>query len=175
MPIWLWGLATAEVAQGPGSVAEHTQLAAVTEKGQQWLESTARQDIVAACWGVTSNVTESPDGLFADIWLVAAEKLDEDWDGTSLDDDLGLLSRARSNVGQSPRSLELNKSVRGTEELDEAADNAGLDDLLDRWVSLLRKELSELGGGLNLKIDLVGQNAGNHLWKILVQLKSNTC
>lgn len=56
------------------------------------------------------------------------------------------------------------------EELDEAADNTGLDNLLDRWVSLLRKELSELGGGLNLEIDLVGENAGNHLWKILVQL-----
>lgn len=175
MPIWLWGLATAEVAQSPGSVAEHAQLAAVTKEGQKWLESTARQDVVAACWGVTSNVTESPNGLFADIWLVTAEKLDEDWDGTGLDDDLGLLSRAGGDVGQSPCSLELNKSVWGAEKLHEAADNAGLDDLLDRWVSLLRKELSELGGGLNLEIDLVGQNAGNHLWKIFIQLQSKSC
>lgn len=170
MPVWLWGFATAEVAQSPGSVAEHAKLAAVAEEGQEWLESVASKDIVTACWAITSNVTESPDGLLTDIWLVAAKKLNEDWDSTGLNDDLSLSGRAGSNVGQSPGGLELNKSVWRAKEFDKAADNTGLDNLLNRWVSLLGEKLSELGGCLNLEVDLVGENTLNHLWKILVQL-----
>lgn len=99
LPIWLWSLSTAEVAQSPGSVTEHAKLAAVAEEGQKWLEGTAGQNVVPACWGITSNVTKRPHGLLSYIWLVGAEELDEYWDGAGLNDDLGLSGGAGSNVG----------------------------------------------------------------------------
>ena len=48
VPVWLRGLSTTEVAQGPGGVAKHAQLAAIAQEGQERLESTTCQDIVAA-------------------------------------------------------------------------------------------------------------------------------
>jgi hypothetical protein len=121
---------------------------------------------------VTSNVTKSPDSLFPDIGLGASKELNEDGNSASLNNDLGLCGGAGSNVGQSPSSLELNQGVRGSQELDETANNTGLDDLLNRGVTLLGKKLSELGGGLNLRIDLVREDALHHLGKVLIQLKT---
>lgn len=119
---------------------------------------------------VTSDVTKGPDGLLSHIGLRAGKELDENGDSASLNDDLGLGGRARRNVGQGPSSLELHQGVGGSQELDEAADDTGLDDLLDGRVPLLGQKLSELGGGLDLEIDLVGEDARNHLRKILIQL-----
>jgi hypothetical protein len=107
VPVRLGSLAPAEVAQSPSSVSEHAELAAVSQKGEQRLECAAAQDIVSARGAVTSNVTESPDGLLADIGLGAAQQLNKDGDSTGLDDDLGLCGRSRGDVGQSPSSLEL--------------------------------------------------------------------
>lgn len=137
VPIRLGSLSTAEVAESPGGIAEHAQLAAVAKQVKQWLQSAAAQDVVATVGAVASDVAQSPYGLLADIGLGAGEELDEDRNGIGLDDDLGLSGRARGNVGQGPRSLELNKGMRRTQELNEAADDTCLDDLLNRWVALL--------------------------------------
>lgn len=169
-PVGLGGLATAKVAQGPGGVAKHAELAAVAQQVKQRLQCTAAQHVVAALGAVTGNVTESPDGLLSHIRLRAGEELDKDWDGTGLDDNLGLSGAARCDVGQGPCGLELNEGVRRSEEFDKAADDTGLDDLLDRRVALLRQKLSETGSSLNLEIDLLGEDALYHLGKVFGQL-----
>jgi hypothetical protein len=151
----LRGLATAEVAQGPGSVPEHAQLAAVSKKCEKWAKGASLENEVAACGAITGNVSESPDSLFPDIWLVAAEELDEDGHGARLNDDLGLQGRTRGDVGEGPGSLELHQSVRRPQELDKPADDASLDYSLNRRVSLLGQELAELGRCLNLLVDLL--------------------
>ena len=91
LPVRLGSLSTAEVAECPGGVPQHTQLTAVTKKGEQRAEGTGSKDEVTAGGAVTGNVTEGPNGLLPDIRLVAAEQLDKDGDGASLDDDLCLL------------------------------------------------------------------------------------
>jgi hypothetical protein len=170
-PVRLGSLATAEVAKSPSSIAEHAQLTAIAEKVKKRLKGATAKDIVTAVRAVTSNVTKSPDSLFPNIGLGASKELNEDGNSASLNNDLGLCGGARGNVGQSPSSLELNQGVRGSQELDETANNTGLDDLLNRGVTLLGKKLSELGGGLNLRIDLVREDALHHLGKVLIQLR----
>lgn len=120
---------------------------------------------------VAGNVAEGPDGLLADIGLGAGQELDKDGDGTGLDDDLSLRGRARGNVGQGPGSLELDQGVGRSEEFDETADDTSLDDLLDRGVALLGEKLAELGGGVDLLFHLVGEDAGDHLGEVLVELR----
>ena len=136
VPVRLGGLATAEVAQSPGGVTEHAKLAAVTKKGDQGLESAAREDKVSALRAVTSNVTKGPDGLLAHIGLGALKQLDKDGHGASVNNDLCLLSGTRGDVGQGPGSLELHQGVGRAEEFDETANDAGIDDLLNRRVAL---------------------------------------
>lgn len=170
VPVGLRGLATAEVAQGPGGVSEHAKLSAVAKEVEQRLQSTTAEDIVTAVRAITGNVTKSPNSLLTDIGLGAGEKLDKDGDSTGLNNNLGLGSRAGGDVGQGPSSLELDKGVRGSKELDESADDTGLDDLLNGRVSLLGEEFSELGCGLDLEVDLIREDTSDHLRKILVQL-----
>ena len=81
---------------------------------------------------------------------MAAEKLDKDGNGTSIDNDLRLLCRARRNVGQCPCSFKLDESVWRTKKFYETTDDAGLNDFLDGRVAFFRKELSELRRGLDL-------------------------
>lgn len=90
VPVRLWSLAAAEVAQSPGGIAQHTQLAAVAEEVQQRLQRTTAQHVVTALGAVTSNVSESPDGLLTHVGLRTGKKFNKDRDGTSLDDDLCL-------------------------------------------------------------------------------------
>jgi hypothetical protein len=170
LPVRLGSLSTAEVAECPGGVPQHAQLAAVTEKSEEWAEGTSSKNKVAARGAVTSNVAESPNGLLPDIRLVAAEQFDEDGDGASLNDDLCLLGGTRGNVGKGPCGLKLDKCVGRAQELDKAADDTGLDDPLDGRVALLGQELAELGRGLDLLVDLLGEDALDHLGEVLVQL-----
>ena len=170
LPVGLGGLSPAEVAQGPGCVPKHAQLAAVAEQGKQRAEGTGLEDEVAACGAVTGNVAKRPHGLLSDVRLVAAQKLDEDGDGTSLDDDLCLLCGARGNVGEGPCRLELHQCVGGAQELDEAADDTRLNHALDGRVALLGQELPELCRRLDLLVDLLGEDALDHLGELLVEL-----
>ena len=170
LPVGLRSLSSAEVAQSPGCVPQHAQLAAVTKKSKQRAESASLEDKVTACGAVTSNVTKSPDGLLPDIRLVAAQKLDKDGDSTGLNNDLCLLCGTGGNVGKGPCCLELHQCVGGAQELYKSADNASLNNALDGRVALLRQELAELCGCLNLLVDLVGENALDHLGELLVEL-----
>ena len=137
MPVGLGCLSTAEVAESPGGVSQHTKLAAVTEEGEKGRESSGGQDVVPALRRITSNVAQSPHSLFPDIGFVAGQQLDKDGDGASLNDDLRLRGRTRGNVGQSPSSLELNEGVRRAQELDETGDDTAFNHLLDGRVALL--------------------------------------
>lgn len=166
-PVRLRSLATAKVAQGPSGVAQHAELTAVAEEVQQRLKGAAAQHVVATLGAVTGNVAERPDGLLAHIGLGAGEKLDKDRDGASFNYNLGLGGASGGDVGQGPCGLELHEGVRGSEKLDETADDTSLDDLFDRRVALLGQQFAESGGSLNLQIDLVGENALDHLRKIL--------
>lgn len=173
LPVGLGGLSPAEVAQSPGGISQHAQLAAVTEKSKQRAESASLEDEVAACGAVTSNVTECPDGLLPNVRLVAAQKLDKDGDGAGLDNDLCLLRGTGGNVGEGPCCLKLHECVGRAQELYEAAHNAGLDNALNGRVALLRQELAELCGRLDLLVDLFGEDALDHLGKLLVELASD--
>lgn len=171
-PVGLGSLAATKVAQGPGGISEHGKLAAVTEKSKERAEGTLGQDEITAAGTITGNVAQSPHGLLADIGFGTAQELDEDGNGTGLDNNLGLRSRARGNVGKSPGGLELDKSVGRAEELDEAAHNASLDDLFDWRVALLAEQFAELGGGLDLSVNLFREDASHHLREVLVELRT---
>ena len=170
-PVRLRGLATAEVAQGPCGISKHAKLAAVSEKVKKRLEGATAEDVVTAVRAVASDVTKGPDSLFPNIGFRAGKELDKDRDSAGLNDDLSLGGGPRGDVGQGPSSLELNQSMGGSQKLDKAGNDTGLDDLLDRGVTLLGKKLSELCSSLNLRIDLVRENALHHLRKVLIQLK----
>lgn len=174
-PVGLGSLATAEVAESPGGIAEHAELATIADQLQKRAESTGSEDVVTALWAVTGNVTKSPHGLLADIGLGTAQELDENRDSASFNDNLGLLGRTGGNVGQGPRSLKLDEGVGRAEELDEAGDDAGLDDLLNGGVPLLGEEFSEFRGGRDLEFDLVGEDALDHLWEFDIELDENSC
>jgi hypothetical protein len=175
VPVRLGGLATAEVAESPCGVAEHAQLAAIVDEVQEGAKSTGTENEITAVRAVTSNVTKGPDGLLTDIGLGAAKKLNENGDGTGLDNNLGLLGGTGCNVGQGPGRLKLHKSVRGAEELDKAADNTGLDNALNRGVALLGQQLAELGGSLNLLLNLIGEDTLHHLGEFDVELYDPLC
>lgn len=80
----------------------------LVEELEKGLESTLRKNVVTALGRVTGNVTESPDGLLADVKDGRREEENEEGDGTGGDDDLGVLRGTRGNVGKSPSGLELN-------------------------------------------------------------------
>jgi hypothetical protein len=128
------------------------------------------ENIVTARRGVSGNVTQSPDGLLADIWLRAAQELDEDWYRARLDNHLCLLSTTAGNVCERPCCLKLHKGMWGSEEFDEAADHAGLNDFLNGRVSFLGEEFPEFGGGLNLSVDLVREDSFDHFRQLGAQL-----
>ena len=174
VPIGLWCLSTAEVAQSPCGIAEHAQLPAITDQIHQRTEGIGTQHKVTALGAVTSNVTQRPDRLFPDIRLGAAEKLDEDRHSTGFDDNLCLLSRSGGNVGQGPSSLKLNQGMCGPEEFHKTAHDARLDNTLNGRVAFLGKQLPEFGCALDLRLNLVGENALDHLREFHIELEINT-
>mmetsp|Transcript_2217 Transcript_2217/g.5119 ORF Transcript_2217/g.5119 Transcript_2217/m.5119 type:complete len:238 (-) Transcript_2217:536-1249(-) len=129
--------ASAEVRQSPGGIAEHAQLSSVVDLSQKSREGIAVENLLAALVAVTSNVTEGPDGLLADILLGRGEKTHKDRDGASLDHNLGLFGSTTGNVGKSPGGLKLQTSVRlKLEKLHEARHHAALDNVADGGVLL---------------------------------------
>lgn len=136
-PIRLRGLAPAEVAESPGGIAEHAQLAAVSQEVEQGLEGATAQDVVTACGAIAGNVSKSPDGLLPDIGFRACKKLDKDGDSTGLDNDLSLCGTAGRNVCESPGSLKLDEGVGRPQELDESCNDTRIDNFLNRGIPLL--------------------------------------
>ena len=100
VPVRLGGLATAEVAEGPGGVAKHAQLASIVDEVQEGAQGTSTEDEITAVRAVTGNVSESPDGLLSHIGLGAGKQLDEDGHGTSRNHNLFLMSKVHNIVPQ---------------------------------------------------------------------------
>jgi hypothetical protein len=61
--------------------------------------------------------------------------------------------------------------VRGAQELHKSANNTGLDNTFNRRIALLGEQLSEFGCSLNLRLNLVGEDALDHLRELHVELK----
>ncbi len=171
LPIRLRSLATAEVAQGPGGISKHAQLAAVAQEGQKWSQGTRLQNKVAARRAVTGDIAQSPHCLLSNVGFRAGEKFDEYGHSSGLDDNLRLLCGSGSDVRKSPCCLKLNKGMRRTKEFDESAYDAGFDDPLDRGVALLGQQFSELCSSLDLVVDLIGEDSFDHFRKFFIELK----
>lgn len=60
--------------------------------------------------------------------------------------------------------------MRAAEELDEARNNTTRDNSFYRGILLLGQKLAELGGALQLLIDIVRHNTGDHLGKVVIEL-----
>ena len=91
LPIWLGRLPTTEVAESPSCISKHTELTAVAQESKQWPQCTSSQDKVSAMRAVTSDVSQRPNSLLANIRLMTAEKFDEDRYSSGVDDNLSLL------------------------------------------------------------------------------------
>ena len=120
--------------------------------------------------GVASDVAQRPNGLLANIGLVARQQLHKDWHSASLNHDLSLGGGSRSDVGQGPGSLELDKRVGRAEELDETGHDAAFDDFLDGRVAFLRQELAKFGGRLDLLVDRIREDSLAHGGEVFAQL-----
>jgi hypothetical protein len=92
LPIWLRGLATAKVAESPGSVSQHAKFPTITKQLEERAKGTLLEYKVTASRTVTSNVAERPNSLFANIWFMTAEKFHKNRDSASLNDHLCLFS-----------------------------------------------------------------------------------
>ena len=78
-------------------------------------------DIISAVGRISSYVSDGPDGLLLHVLGGRGQQLDEDGDGSGLDDHAGLSRGAAGDVGQSPGSLELKgRVVGGAKELDKS-------------------------------------------------------
>jgi hypothetical protein len=63
--------------------------------------------------------------------------------------------------------------VRRAKELDETGNDTGLNDPLDGRVALLGKQFAELSGGLDLFLNLVGEDTLHHQRKLDVELDNS--
>ena len=97
-PIWLRGLAPAEVAQCPSGVSQHAEFVIFAEQLQKGPQGALLKDVISALWAIASNVAQSPDGLLPDVQDWRRKELDKLGYGTSVDDDLGVLRCARRDV-----------------------------------------------------------------------------
>lgn len=56
----------------------------------QWWKGMETEDVVSQFRTITCNISKGPDSLFSHIGLWTGEEFDEDGDGISVDDGLGL-------------------------------------------------------------------------------------
>lgn len=63
--------------------------------------------VVTTLGAITSDISESPDGLLSNIKYRRRQEVDKLGHGMRVDDDLGMVCCSRSNVGQGPGSFEL--------------------------------------------------------------------
>jgi len=62
------------------------------KESEQGPQCALLENVVAAGWAISSNVSQSPDCLFADIKDRRRQKIDKLWNCLSIDNDLGVLS-----------------------------------------------------------------------------------
>ena len=85
IPIWLRTFAAAEIGECPSRITNHGHLSSIVEKVKQRRKRTASQHVVAHIWTVASNITEGPDGLFANIGFRTAEEFDKERNRVTFD------------------------------------------------------------------------------------------
>ena len=71
---------------------------AFAQERQKWSQGTLSEDVISANRAVTSDISQSPNGLSDDIESRGREQLDEFWDGVGVNNDLGVISGPEGNV-----------------------------------------------------------------------------
>lgn len=104
-------LATTQVGDGPGDVAEEGDLGLRGDEAQEAVHAAFGEEEVAALGGVTGDVAQGPDSLLCDVRVGGSQQLDEHGYGTLLDHVLRVLRRTGGDVGQGPRCLKLEGGV----------------------------------------------------------------
>ena len=100
----------------------------------QILKPARPDDVVSVENAVTADVSDGPDSLLDNAWVVGLEQLDEERNSALVDDALALDGGSGSYVGESPGSLKLELRVLLLfNVLDHAGNKAGIDDGLDGW------------------------------------------
>ena len=79
----------------------------LAQESQKRTKSSLLQDIIAALWAITRNVSKSPDGLFANIIDSGRKQLDEFWNSSCANDSLSVIGCTRCDICERPRSFEL--------------------------------------------------------------------
>ena len=97
-PIWLRALTTAEVGERPSRIPLHAELVILAQKRQKRPQGTLLENVISANWAVTGDISQSPNGLLADIENGGGEQPDELRDGVGVDDHLGVVSGSGSNI-----------------------------------------------------------------------------
>jgi hypothetical protein len=76
---WRLRFATAEVGQSPSCIPQHRQFGSIRKLRQQRYQSTMTKYKIPAFWGVTSDISQSPNSLLTDIITGGTEQLNKDW------------------------------------------------------------------------------------------------
>ena len=97
-PIWLRAFPAAEVGKCPRRVSLHAKFVILAQKPQKRPQGALLKNVISANRAVTRDVSQSPNGLFADIEDRGREQPDELWDGIGIDDHLGVVSGSGSNI-----------------------------------------------------------------------------
>ena len=91
----------------------------LAQKGQKRPQGALLENVIPTNGAITSDVSQGPNGLFADIENRGREQPDELRDGVGVDDHLGVVSGSGGDVRQSPRGLELKITSGGERVLDQ--------------------------------------------------------
>ena len=71
---------------------------AFAQERQKRSQGTLSEDVISANRAVTSDISQSPNGLSDDVESRGREQLDEFWDGVGVNNDLGVISGPEGDV-----------------------------------------------------------------------------
>mmetsp|Transcript_5742 Transcript_5742/g.11447 ORF Transcript_5742/g.11447 Transcript_5742/m.11447 type:complete len:512 (-) Transcript_5742:106-1641(-) len=160
--------ATAKVGKSPRRVPKHGKFAVLLQLMQEWGHGTGLQHQITAGRRVTGNVSQGPDGLFADVVVGARQETDKNRDGTNFNDNLGMFRGSTGNVGQSPSRLELQgRVIFALQKFDKARHHTRVNDLLNRRILFDRKQATKLCGTFRLYGWIVSHDSLHHGGQLL--------
>jgi hypothetical protein len=113
-------------------------------------------DKISTIRRISGNISDRPNGLFLNVFGRRREKLDENRDGTGVDDHPRLSGGSAGDVGQGPGGLELQRCVVGrAEELDETRhDTCNIESRLHRQSHRSKAHLQPKNIGVNSTVIL---------------------
>jgi hypothetical protein len=79
----------------------------LAQERQEWPQGALLENVISTNRAITSDISQRPNSLFADIENRGREQPDELRDGIGVDDHLGVVSGSGGDVRQSPRGFEL--------------------------------------------------------------------